>query len=109
MTREQVYKAIDSERDYQKVLTNDPARPDVRWDMHVGDHLLAIQYNLTKATEAWYKDSNNYAATMDYVRKIAGLCVQAGEMYGMPDRVTQPTDAVLLNGHLAGFDSDNTF
>lgn len=97
MTRQEVYSAIDTEREYQRVLTNDPARPDVRWDMHVGDHLTAIQYNLNKAIEAWYKDSNNYEATMEFVRKIAGLCVQAGEMYGMPDRKQDVSYSVMFN------------
>jgi hypothetical protein len=86
MTREQVYKAIDTEREYQRSLVNDPGRPDIRWDMHIGDHLTAIQYNLQQAINAWYKDSGSYPATMEYLRKIAGLCVQAGEIFGMPDR-----------------------
>lgn len=86
MTRELVYKAIDSERDYQVRMSDDPSRPDMNPHLSVGDTLSAIQYNLNKAHEAWYKGSIPHQETLDLLRKIAALCVQAGEMYGMPER-----------------------
>ena len=86
MRREDVYKAIDTEREYQDDMAARSDRPDMIPDLHVGDTLAAIQYNLTKATEAWYKGAVPHQEAMEYLRKIAGLCVQAGENYGMPER-----------------------
>jgi hypothetical protein len=94
MKREDVYKSIDSERDYQLKLTEDATRPDMIEDLHVGDTLTAIQYNLNKAVDAWYKDSVPHQETMEYLRKVAGLCVQAGECYGMPKRVSDISGTV---------------
>ena len=55
-------------------------------DLHVGDTITAIQYNLNIAREEWYKGSVPHQETMEYLRKVAGLIVQAGEKYGMPSR-----------------------
>lgn len=86
MKREEVYYAIDTERLYQTVMTEKEDRPDMIEDLHVGDTLTAIQVNLDKAKEAWYKGSVPHQDTMEYLRKVAGLVVQAGEKYGMPKR-----------------------
>jgi hypothetical protein len=86
MNRLSVYSAIDSERDYQDNLIARLDRPDMIPDLHIGDTLSAIQYNLDKAREAWYKGSVPHEEAMEYLRKIAGLCVQAGENYGMAKR-----------------------
>lgn len=86
MTRQEVYATIDSERDYQDRMIADLSRPDMRPDLHVGDTLTAIQYNLDKAVEAWYKGADPHIEAMEFVRKIAGLCVQVGERYQMLPR-----------------------
>lgn len=86
MERKEVYEAIDSERDYQEKGKADLSRPDMIKDLHVGDTIAAIQYNLDKALEAWYKGATPHINAMEYLRKVAGLCVQAGEEYGMLPR-----------------------
>lgn len=86
MKRENVYKAIDSERDFQDEMTAREDRPDMIQDLHVGDGITAISYNLEKAREAWYKGSVPHEEAMVYLRKIAGICVKLGEDYGMPER-----------------------
>lgn len=84
--RQAVYAAIDSERAYQDKLTDDSSRPDMIEDFHVGDALTAIRINLAKAEEAWYKGSVPHHASIEFLRKIAGICVKVGETYGMPSR-----------------------
>ena len=86
MERKEVYKAIDTERDFQIDMTAREDRPDMIEDLHVGDTITAIQINLNKAGKAWYSNSVPHQEAMEYLRKIAGLIVQAGEKYGMPDR-----------------------
>lgn len=86
MKREDVYKSIDSERDFQDKLTADQSRPDMIADLHVGDTLTAIQYNLNKAVDAWYVGAVPHQESLKYLRKIAALIVKAGETYGLPNR-----------------------
>jgi hypothetical protein len=84
--RTKVYEAIDSEREYQIYQTKNSERPDMIADFHLGDALSAIRYNLSKAEEEWYKGAAPHAASMKYLRKVAGLCVMMGEIHGMPER-----------------------
>lgn len=86
MERKEVYAAIDSERDYQDEMTASMDRPDMIVDLHMGDILTAIQHNLNRAIQTWYEGSEPHVESMHYLRKIAGLCVKAGEKHGMPVR-----------------------
>jgi len=86
MKREDVYKALDSERDYQDEMSKSVFRPDMIEDMHIGDILSAIEHNLTLARAAWYKGFVPHPEAMTFLRKIGGLCVKAGESYGMSSR-----------------------
>lgn len=87
MTREEVYRTIDSERDFVESLIEDPNRPDMN-RLKMGEALTAIRYNLVKAEEEYYTDapSYNYQRTLRYLRKIAGLIVDQGEQNNMPSR-----------------------
>lgn len=86
MTRPEVYKAIDSERNFQEQLTANPLRPDMIENFHVGDGLSGIEYNLIKAREAWYKGAVPHTEAMEYLRKVAGVIVKLAEEYGIPER-----------------------
>ena len=86
MKREDVYKALDSERAYQDEMSQRSDRPDMIEEMHIGDILSAIYYNLGFANAAWYQGSVPHQDAMQYLRKIGALCVKAGETYGMKDR-----------------------
>ena len=86
MKREDVYKAFDSERAYQDEMSQRSDRPDMIEDMHMGDILSAIQYNLTLANGWWYQEATPYPKTTDILRKIGALCTKAGETYGMKGR-----------------------
>lgn len=87
-TRKEVYKAIDSERDYQNRETENPQRPDMIEDFNMGTAMQALNVLMRKADDIWYTESpeNNYEGTMDILRKVAGVCVKMGEKYGMPER-----------------------
>jgi len=88
MERKDVYKSIDTEREYQKKETNDPNRVDMIEDFDMAHTLLCIDRFLKNAKENWYKDSpeNNYENVMPYLRNICGVSVKMGEKYGMPER-----------------------
>lgn len=87
MKREQVYKVIDSERDFQEAGKAYQDHPHITEDFNLGDAISAIQVNLDLARTLWYNSRLPWPSAMDYIRKIAGLCVQAGEQYGMPERI----------------------
>lgn len=86
LTRYEVYDVLSTERNYQDKQVADPNRPDMIEDFHVGDGLTAIEYNLRKAQDAWYKGAVPHEEAMEYLRKIGGIVVQLGEKYGMPER-----------------------
>lgn len=86
MTREDVYKAIDTERDYQDAQSARDDRPDMVDDLPFPGILLAMEHCLNTARATWYYDAAPYQDTMNLVRKVAGLAVKAGEKYGMPNR-----------------------
>lgn len=87
MKREEVYKAIDSEREFVDALIENENRHDMM-RLKMGEALTAIRYNLNKAEEEYYTDSGfeKYQRTLEYLRKVAGLIVDQGEQNGMPSR-----------------------
>jgi hypothetical protein len=86
--REKVYEAFDSEREYQDKETENPERSDMVENFTLGQALLAMKVNLDKAISIWYADNpeENFSNTMEYVRKVGGLCTKMGEKLGMPKR-----------------------
>lgn len=76
MDRSKVYKAFDTERDFQDQETQNPNRPDM------------IEVNLDKAKAEWYKDNpeENYQNTMEYLKKVGGIIIKLSEKYGIPKR-----------------------
>lgn len=85
MTREEVYSSIDTERDFQIMheLADDT---HIVAGISLGDTISAIEYNTRKLQDAWYTERQPYPNSMNYVRKIAALCVQMGERFGLPQR-----------------------
>lgn len=89
-TRVEVYRALDSERNYQ----------DQRWGdrgvLPVGEWVDYIRrYHEAAAAAVTAED---YEAAMDNVRKIAGLAVVCMEQHGAPmrdpDAINQPVSDV---------------
>jgi hypothetical protein len=77
-TREQVYDAIDTERDYQ----------DKKWAGHsheVGAYLTMLRTYVARAEEAWTSNSGD-APALEVVRKITAIGVHCMEQHGAPHR-----------------------
>lgn len=80
-TREEIYKIIDSERDYQ----------NFQWSGHyheVGAYLTMIRYYLSDAEKAWTKNNGDEPA-LDVIRKIAGIAVACMEEHGSKPRLIE--------------------
>lgn len=86
MERNDVYKVVDTERDFQDIYSGSLSRPDMLPQMSMGDFLGAMEHNLQEAKKIWYRDSPPYTSTMEYIRKVLALGVKAGEQYGIPER-----------------------
>jgi hypothetical protein len=81
MTREKIYRAIDSEREYQ----------DQRWPGHkhsITEYLVYIRDYVEEALHRGSRedDSNIKQVQTDSLRKIAGLAVAAMEEHEVTDR-----------------------
>ncbi|MCB1711489.1 MAG: hypothetical protein KDH96_03095 [Candidatus Riesia sp.] len=85
MKREEVFNVISGERDYQEGQKRIKESHVVE-DFPLSSGMEAIRYNLDKSNKAWYTGKEPYSEAMDYIRKIAAICVQMGEQYGMPKR-----------------------
>lgn len=81
----EVIQSLLSERDYQDSM-EDKKDSHVTSSLNMGGILSAIKVNLDRAMDAWYGEQTPYPKTTDFLRKIGGLCIKAGEMYGMPGR-----------------------
>lgn len=79
-TREEVYVAIDSERDYQETLP----RNDVKKQTPM-EHLAIIRRICRDLEDAWYDTAGQ--PPLDYMRKIAGVAVRCMEQHGAPLRI----------------------
>ena len=88
MDRNVVYKALDTEREYQDEMIASDARADMVDNFSLGQAILAMEHLLAEARSFWYVDNpqENFQTTMHRIRKVAGVAVQMGEKYGMPDR-----------------------
>lgn len=85
MKRSKVYGVIDSERDYQEEMKSRSSSHVVE-DFPLSSALLAIEHNLKEAKQDWYYGKDPYKKSMSYIRKIAAICVQMGEKYGIENR-----------------------
>lgn len=85
MKRQEIYKKIDTELDY--VETHESLNDThITEDFPLSAGLEAIRYNLDKANQSWYRERTPYPQTMEYLRKIAGICVKMGIKYDMKER-----------------------
>lgn len=81
-TRQEVYAAVDSERDYQEALP--PNRTD-GFDHTVGDYVTMLQYYQAELARAWTLNAGDDAA-LEVMRKVAGIAVHCMEDHGAPKR-----------------------
>ena len=85
MKREEVFYAIDTEREYQDNAIKGGGTHIVK-EFPLGSALSAIQVKLEMARKSWYGDVTPHQDAMEELRKIAAICTQMGEQYGMPKR-----------------------
>jgi predicted component of type VI protein secretion system len=78
-SRQQVYEAINSERDYQDNLP----RSTVKNQMPM-EHLAIIERICRDMNDCWYDKPGQ--PTMDFMRKIAATAVRCMEQHGAPRR-----------------------
>jgi hypothetical protein len=82
--REEVYKVIDGERDYQDSLWHtdeghsNPLQP--------GEFLVLLSVYLRKAQEEWTVEPKPEINTLHAVRKVAGIAVNCLEQHSAPKR-----------------------
>lgn len=83
MERQEVYKLIDGEREYQNEIVGNKyshvAHP-------VAAEILMMEEYIQRARELW-TDVKGDEAALDMVRKVAGLAVRCMENHGAPERV----------------------
>ncbi len=96
-TRDQVYAAVDSERDYQDEGQGNARRHAGMPEMTPGEYLLCMEKCLQDARDAWYKPDGGQAC-LPFIRKVAALGVHAMELYGAPWRPRGPLAADEAKG-----------
>lgn len=98
MQRDQVYAAVDSERNYQ----------DRKWgtvDQHpheVGGWLTLMRKLLTDAEVAWASSDGDYMALQE-IRKVLAVGVACAEQHGITSRsYSQPVSQKMREPDLGG-------
>ena len=88
--RDNVYLAIDSEREYQDYLKKDRAEcptDGTRSINHtVGDFCTMMQCYQNELIEAWTRNPGDQTA-LQTMRKIAAIAVNCMEQHGAPHRL----------------------
>lgn len=87
MKREEIYKAIDSERDYQDKRWNENTTASKgkhspeEWLMYMEDYINEAKHILSRESV-----QNGYPKAMDIMRKVAAMAVCAMEQHGVNNR-----------------------
>jgi hypothetical protein len=79
VTRNEVYAAVDSERNYQENLPRSTEKVQAPLE-----HLTIIRRIVRDMEDSWY--DNPGKADMNFMRKIAAVAVRAMEQHGAPLR-----------------------
>ena len=85
MKREEVYRALDSERDYQDQKWGNTLREGkhtpTEFMVYMQDYLLEAMKIISRMA-----DPEASEKAMHIIRKITAMGVACGEQHGMPDR-----------------------
>ncbi len=79
MTREEVYRLIDGEREYQNSLVRNEVK-----DQRPMEQLALIRYLCSQLDSEWYNKPGH--PSMAFFRQIAGVAVRCMEEHGAPAR-----------------------
>ena len=91
MERKEVYKAIDSERDYQNKSWNgtkssrQPSDAPNAMERTIDEYALYVARYTNKLIDVC-GTTDHPEEKLEVFRKIAALCVSCGESHGMPER-----------------------
>lgn len=85
VSRAEVYSVIDGERDYQDAGKGNAKRHEGQKAMSPGEFILCMEKCLSDARNVWYTP-NGGTDSLPFIRKVAGLAVQAMELHGAPPR-----------------------
>lgn len=85
MDRQEIFECINSELEFIEEQKSNTQSHIVE-EFPIASGLEAIRYNLDKANKEWYNTKKPHTTTTDCLRKIAAICVQMGEKYGMRRR-----------------------
>lgn len=83
-TRQEVYEAIDSERDYQKEVWGSVDGIDN--PMEVGSFLALLDIYLADAKDQFRREMKPEKEAIETMRKIASIAVNCMEQHGAPKR-----------------------
>jgi hypothetical protein len=83
MKREDVYKLIDGEREYQNNLW--PSHEEAP-QLTIGEFVLMLEEYANQARKEWIVEKRPEQKTMAVIRKIGGIAVRAMEIHGAPPR-----------------------
>ena len=85
-TREEVYAALDGEREYQDSFVSNPKnyRSDGR-EHPVSDFIVMLQKYQNDLVEAWTNNAGD-KKSLDVMRKIGGIAVHCMEKHGVVKR-----------------------
>lgn len=86
MTRENVYRIIDAERNYQDLRWNQGLREDLTpdKDKSVAEWLIYMEVLISEAKKSVYHLKKDDALAL--IRKITAVGVAAMEIHGAPER-----------------------
>lgn len=84
-SREDVYKAIDTERDYQNQIWSESGAND-DGKLTIGEQILLIEEYASKARASWSQEKHPEIGALNIIRKIAGIAVHCMEDHGAPLR-----------------------
>lgn len=95
INRTDVYKAVDSERDFQDGFI---ASQGLVHNKTVGEFLTLIRTYSAKADLAWVGNAGD-AAALEEIRKLAALCVSCMETHGVKPRRSNKSQVLPSNIH----------
>ncbi|MEY4723362.1 MAG: hypothetical protein RLZZ324_875 [Candidatus Parcubacteria bacterium] len=99
-TRQEVYEAIDGEREYQdSCIAHDPTRHETGPDSNhsVGAYLTMLAEYVRKAQQEW-TDKAGHGPALEVIRKVAGIAVHCMEDHGAPKRVIPTLKPLPIRG-----------
>jgi hypothetical protein len=85
-TRNEVYKAVDSERDYQDNGRGNSRRHEGMPELTPGECILIMEKLLADARLSWYAPDGGVAC-LDHIRKVTAVGVKCMEVHGAPVRI----------------------